>query len=315
MNRANINLKNPQLLIMFFIVFALFTTMCVTITGVTQPKTAQVNERINITIDVEVNPAENASYNLIFGFLAPKSWDVSSNAVASYTSTNGSGTMSLASDDSWSNSLKDNLGIGENYGEVKWVAFVSDELITGQNGVDFNGQISLSFNIGIQNIKTQLAYAATAGNYGFGGSEHDSRFPECIEITGGSNNLINLCGSRPYPVTLSPEVFSVEDDIIHITFNALKGDDKLAGSDQVYLCASAMIDGQQVDVCDNSEKMKMRSLGEDIWEISVWPPGLFGLKSGSVMSDITYTFKNEQGDIIIQDPDTYNDFLLTENCN
>ena len=70
MNRANINLKNPQLLIMFFIVFALFTTMCVTITGVTQPETAQVNERINITIDVEVNPAENASYNLIFGFLA-----------------------------------------------------------------------------------------------------------------------------------------------------------------------------------------------------------------------------------------------------
>ena len=54
-------LEKISLNTMFFIVFALFTTMCVTITGVTQPETAQVNERINITIHVEVNPTENYS--------------------------------------------------------------------------------------------------------------------------------------------------------------------------------------------------------------------------------------------------------------
>ena len=315
MRRANINFKNPQTLIIFFTILTLLTTMCVTITGVTQPETAQVSERISITIDAEVKPAEDASYNLIFGFLAPESWDVSSNAVASYSSPNGSGSMSLATDDSWSNSLKDKLGIGENYGEVKWVAFVSDDLINGQNGVDFNGQISLSVDVGTENLKTQLAYAATADKYGFDGNNHDFRFPECMEITGGSNNLINLCGPRSYPVTISPDLFSVEDDIIHINFDATKGDDSLVGAGQVYLCASAMINGQLVEVCDNSEKMKMRSLGNDIWEISLWPTGLFGFNTGSIMSDITYTFKNEQGDIVIQDPNTSNDFQLTENCN
>ena len=57
MRRANINFENPQTLIIFFTILTLLTTMCVTITGVTQPETAQVSERISITIDAEVKPA------------------------------------------------------------------------------------------------------------------------------------------------------------------------------------------------------------------------------------------------------------------
>src|SRR5690606_29223576 len=104
-------------------VLFLFLTMCITILNVSQPSSATVGEEINITIDVEVAAAENAAHNIIFGVLVPESWDIRSNAVATYTSENGNGTFRLAtsSDPNYSDQMADLAGIGENYGLVKWV--------------------------------------------------------------------------------------------------------------------------------------------------------------------------------------------------
>ena len=67
----------------------LFVTSCFDITGVTQPSSARVGETITITVDVNYD-SEDTDQNykfLIFGMLAPKSWDVANNATVRFDSS------------------------------------------------------------------------------------------------------------------------------------------------------------------------------------------------------------------------------------
>jgi len=177
--------------ILFFIL-----TYCITIPNVTQPTTAVVSEEITITVDVDVAAAETAAYNVIFGVLVPESWDIASNAEVSYTSPSGSGTFSLAPDQTYSDQMMEMVGIGENYGRVQWVTYISDDVVSGTENENFSGQVQLTFNVGDENLKTQLGYVVADTNYGItldnGSPNYGSRFTDCFEVTGGTNTLIDL---------------------------------------------------------------------------------------------------------------------------
>jgi len=308
-------LFQPKALFLLF----LLLSMCITITNINQPSSTTVGERMDVTIDVDVAPAEDAAYNIVFGVLAPEAWDIASNATVSYTSPNGSGTMRLAdaSDPDYATPIMDLAGIGENYGLVEWVVFISNDMVSGANGVNFSGQIQLSMDAGAENIKTQLGYIVGTSGYGITAGETAIRFTPCMEVTGGSNPLIDLCGPLPFPVTFRPAEYSF-NDIIHFGFDATKGAEggstALSGAAQVFLCGTATIDGQPVQVCDNSDKARMRSTGDDQWEISIWPRQFFSVQPGQEIADISFNFTNENGDIVVKNPDTGEDFQLVANC-
>lgn len=308
-------LFQPKALFLLF----LLLSMCITINNVNQPSSMGVGERMDITIDVDVAPAEDAAHNIIFGVLAPEAWDIASNATVSYTSDNGDGTMRLANgaDPDYATPIMDLAGIGENYGLVEWVVFISDETVSDANGVNFSGQIQLSMDVGTDNLKTQLGYIVGTSGYGITAGETDIRFTPCMEVTGGSNPLIDLCGPLPFPVTFQPAEYTY-DDIIHIGFDATKGPEgsptALSGATDVYLCAKAVIDGQPVEVCDNSGITKMRSTGNDQWQISIWPRQLFNALPSQEITDITFSFINENGDVEVKNPDTGEDFQIIANC-
>ena len=59
--------------------------MCMTITSVVQPSSATVGEQMNIIVNVKVQPIDSDGYKLVFGFLAPISWDTEQNATATFT--------------------------------------------------------------------------------------------------------------------------------------------------------------------------------------------------------------------------------------
>src|SRR5690606_37781830 len=91
-----INFLKKQRIVKVLLMFTLLIfTMCVTITNVTQPATATVDQQIDITIDLNLNPELADDEFLVFGFLAPTSWDVEGTATATYTSSLGDGTMTL----------------------------------------------------------------------------------------------------------------------------------------------------------------------------------------------------------------------------
>lgn len=297
----------------------LLLTMCIRITGVTQPETIGIGERMEVTIDVDVSPAENAAYNIVFAVLAPESWDIASNAEVAYTSPNGSGTMRLANsgDPNYGAQILDLAGIGENYGLVKWVVFISNQTVSGSNGSNFSGQIQLSFDAGTENMKTQLGYIVGTSGWGITPGETSIRFTPCMEVTGGDNPVMDLCGPLPFPVTFQPMEFTYED-IIHINFDATKGaagePTELLDVSQVFICANALVDGQPVEVCDNNPKLLMRSVDVDKWQISIWPQQLFGTQPNQVITDIKFSFIDITGEIEVKNPDTGNYFELQANC-
>ncbi|AUP80640.1 DUF4961 domain-containing protein [Flavivirga eckloniae] len=180
---------------------------CITIEGVTQPTTATTGEVINITLDLKMLPEADDDEYLIFGFLAPISWDVENTATVTYTSTVGNGTMSLAPVDeiapnsstnlTWANEMASELGIGANSGDVKWIVFKSDVELVGANGVEITGEIQLQVTVGPENLKTQLGYAVANSNYGVKVSNgyHAVSFTNCMEVTGGTNPIHDLCAS------------------------------------------------------------------------------------------------------------------------
>lgn len=301
-------------------VLFLFFTMCITILSVSQPSSATVGEEINITIDVGVIAAESASYNVVFGVLVPESWDIDSNAVATYSSENGNGTLRLTTsgDPNYSDQIADLVGIGENYGLVKWVTFISDNLISGVENVGFTGQIHLTLKVGQENIKTQMGYVVATSGHGITDGNIGTYFTPCMEVSGGDNPLIDLCGPLPFPVTIEPKEYNF-DDIVHIRFNATKGLEgnptALMDADQVYLCGSVVVDGETITVCDKNTASKMRKIEENIWEASIWARSFFGLSAESGISNLYFNFTDEAGDIVVGNPDTGGDFELIPNCS
>ena len=127
----------------------LLLTMCITITNVFQPTSATIGETMNITIDANLLGEIGDSQNLVFGFLAPAAWDVAGTGVATYTTSVGNGTMSLVPLDeiapnsdlglTWADDMKNQLGIGENYGLVKWVVYKSDQQLSVASGETITG--------------------------------------------------------------------------------------------------------------------------------------------------------------------------------
>ncbi len=201
-----LNLKKQRILKVLLLFTFLILTMCVTITGINQPSSATIGQPINITVDLNLNPEIADDEYLIFGFLAPISWDVEGSGVATYTSSLGNGTMTLVPLDelapnsanglTWANEMEDELGIGANSGQVKWVVYKSDvELLVVDDAIDVTGQIQFDVTVGNDNLITQLGYAVTLSNYGVKVSNayHDVMFTSCMEVTGGTNAIIDLC--------------------------------------------------------------------------------------------------------------------------
>ncbi len=301
--------------------------MCMTITSVNQPTSATVGEQINITVNVKVQPIDSDGYKLVFGFLAPISWNAADNATATYTSPVGNGTMRLATNAdiatnstlNWSDEIASVVGIGENYGLVKWVVFLSEGPLFVENGVTVNGVVNLSLTVGPDNLTTQMGYIIANSGYGIGLDFGDSpaysvNFTPCMEVTGGTNTPLNLCGPPPYPITVKPNTRNLKD-IIKITFDSSKGDTSLFDTPQVYFCASAMVNGILVTNCGTESINAMTNVGNNLWEITFWANNFFGAAPNESITDMTFTFRNIEGDIIIQDPDTLEDFLLIENCD
>lgn len=208
MKKLYITLKKQRIVKVLLMFACLIFTMCVTITGVNQPATATVGQQIDITVDLTLNPELEDDEFLIFGFLAPTSWNVEGTGVATYTSSLGNGTMSLVPLDelapnsagglTWADEMEAELGIGVNSGSVKWVVYKSDvELAVIDDTVDVTGQIQFSVNVGTDNINTQLGYAVTLSNYGVKVSNgyHDVMFTPCMEVTGGANAPNDLCST------------------------------------------------------------------------------------------------------------------------
>ncbi len=320
------------------LVLGLLLTMCFNITNVDQPTTAVAGETISITLDVEVlddplneNPGVGGSI-FVFGFLAPKSWNAGENTTVSISSEPFSTTLSImdpnavpsfpAGSPVWKDFLFGVGGIGENYGEVEWVVFKADAAWNPPAEVlPLHGTVNIQTTVGPKNMITQLGYFIGDAEHGYReiNQNFDFFFTDCLEITDGEGETINLCGPPPPPETilLTPSVFGW-NDLINIRFDASKGENdgptRLQGASQIYICATAALTDGTIEVCEKTEATALTFLEGDFWQITIWPKAFFDLADVSGITEITYNLQNQSGNIIVRNPDTGEDFKLEAEC-
>lgn len=309
-------------------VMSLLMVMCMEITQVNQPSEATIEEQIDISVSVDIAPEEDASHKLVFGVLAPKAWNISENAGASFTSPEADGNMRLATEDdiatdttaTWSETMHAKVGIGENYGQVEWVVFISENPVEVTNEEDFSGTINLSLQVGDQNMITQMGYVAANTGYGLNNEDddYDTHFTECMEVSGGDNPVINLCGPAPSnAVSYTPEAFAW-NDITTIHFDATAGADseptELAGAGEVYICATADYTGGTSEVCEANETTAMTSQEENMWEITIWPRRFFDIPPEAEINGISFHFRNQDGSTVVKNPSSGEDFQMITTC-
>jgi hypothetical protein len=296
---------------------------CFEITEVRQPEMITVDETFTIEVDVELTGKDGEI--LVFGFLAPRAWQVASNTTVEFTSSIGNSTMSLMPADEvdaenklpWAEQIADREGIGSNYGEVEWVVFKADNNIVppASTGPDdpANGTIFIETKAGPSNMITQLGYFVGEGIWGYlnDGNNSISYFKEpCVEVTGASGQAQNLCGPAPRQlIKLTGFNFN---DILTVTFDAVEDSTALIGASNVYFCSTAVHDGGEATECSMDRGAEMIKVGEDLWSITIWPPAYYGLEEGVEIGEILCSFRDGSG-IVVQDP-SGNDFQILAKC-
>jgi|TARA_X000000950_G_scaffold268698_1_gene346482 hypothetical protein len=343
--------------LLIFPLVILFVTACFDITGVTQPSTAKVGETITITVDVNYD-SEDTDQNykfLIFGMMAPKSWDIANNAVVAFSSSvnqspdrPGSGNMiadpqdltfwgnkSKGSDgnetgNTWTQDMNAILDIGENYGEVEWVAFRSENPIDASQ-ISVDGTITVTLTVGDGHTGAQLGYWIGSHNDGFkqedsidsSTQDAESRFWDTgyasINITGAASGSTDLTGPAPtFTAFISPEGY-LFDDIITVRFDAKEGfngaNTALLNANAVHLNATIMLgDGTTITKADRDAASSMTLVGNNIWEITMWPPGYFDVTAGNLITEIHLSFSNADGSITVRNPGYDSDIVFGANC-
>ena len=308
---------------------------------------------VNVAFDSENNDAKNKT--LLFGMLVPKSWDAANNASVRFDSDHNAnpnqparGVMVYDTGDlsfwkskskgadgqytgnTWSQDMETILGTGENYGEMEWVAFYSNKFVDVSKAA-FEGTITVQITVGDQHSGTQLGYFVGSVDEGLkyeeGGStpnaaskHYDIEFPNCLIITEVADGATDLCGSPPtFTATIAPDNY-LFDDILSIRFDAKEGLDgantELYNSGEVFACATAILsDGSRIEKCDRNLASKMSLIGDNIWELTLWPTDYFGISNGARMIELHLNFQNADGSVVVKNPGFDEDMIFGQVCN
>lgn len=302
---------------------ALSVAACMKILKVTHPETAPVNTGVDVSIDIEVTPAETGSSRVLVGILAPEKWKLAENSHVTFTTSYGPKTMTMRvatdadvapSGKTWPASLRDSLGTQDNYEPVEWTAFIADEELSWTNKEVFTGTVQIHFTTGAENLKTNLAYVVSNVKEA---ADVDVRavHKQLFETTGGDNATIDY--TQPKLCSITPETFTWED-IVALHYNLsipINGEDSpLKDADAVYLMARATYgDGAYEAVVDEvGPKTRMMKNGADEWVLWIYPHEFFGIPSGVKIDAVSFYMVNADKSIEVKMPDG-GEFSFAEN--
>lgn len=314
------------------IAIAVIIAACMEILSFTHPDSAKVDTTVdaNIKVKISMNKDIDQRTTFLMGVLAPVSWDLSKNAVITYSSPNmpGEGAVSnlkmrlatpsdLSGGKEWGVVMKEKLGNRNNYEPVEWIVFIAEKDHLWKGGDVFEGTIDIKFKTGTENIRTNLSYFI--GNTA-DGVHSDNAFyllqDKLFETTDGSNALIDY--TMPKIAHMSPQNFTWED-IVRFNFDATVTVDDvesaLKDADEVYFMARATYnDGASTVVVDEiSTKTRMLSEGKNKWFLYMYPHEYFAIPAGTKIEKIEFYLVNKDKSIEVLLPNG-DEFLFLENC-
>jgi hypothetical protein len=295
----------------FLTALILLLSNCATlINSLTQPTTATVGQEITAILDVNFN-VDGGPYTkqIIVGILAPKSWKIGENAKLTFSGDKGTGTFTLVpsnliaagakNGENWATRMKNKFGIGTNFiDDMEWVPFQTTESLTANIGEKVNAKFQIKMKVGVDGLNTsvKLGYVVCNKDDGLPDDSPDKfavKYSDCLEVTGGTGDLIDFC--NPSLAVLSP-VKVLDNDFETITFDNTVTTTDLKDVQNIYLCATAHTsDGQDIVVCSQEERSKMRVIAPNKFQITIWPRGYFNVPAGKTLTGVDYYFTDQGG--------------------
>ena len=290
-----------------------------TILQIDQPSVVSAGEAFEITMQVDVSKDDDTGdpFFLIVGFLAPRAWNAGVNTTVRFESSVGNSTMRLTTSDEidgntklpWNSAFERKFGIGDNYGEVEWVTFIADEAFVAADGA--TGTVYITTKAGEDNMIVQLAYGISNQTWGFSDDNFDLVFTDCMQVIDGVGYPSNLCGPKPRQL-VEQATFNM-DDLITIVFDAKDGDDFMLGASFIDLCAKAYSGDLVYEICDHEDVAALNYMGDDVWEITLWPRSYFDIPENQDIDFMEVTFTNDKGNLVASNEDG-SAFIIAPKC-
>ena len=276
-------------------------------------------------IKVEGDPRNDK--RLVFGFLAPKSWNIRENTTVTYTATgledgvtpysmspvpvsslpkNGGGMT-------WSDALMAKYGVGVNVlNDMEWVAFQTDKIYSIKNHDNPTFNISFKCKTGPKNLKARIGFFINHSDDGLSSNEDHYKVAyseQCFEVVEGEGLVTDFCSehfNKTTPLT------ALQNDFVTFSFiGGMDEDNALVKADKIYFEGTAVgSDGHRYTVNEKSDKtlMKRENQYTKTYNITFWPEGFFNVPEGTELVNIEYAFTNADGSISITQSD--DDFVM-----
>lgn len=298
---------------------------------VTVPTRANVGERVTFTMHSGAEPriaGDGNSYTtqLLAGIMVPKSWNARKNAVLTFTSPKGNGSLRMIADSeiepvsglNWHQAAKKMFGIGPNLiDDFEWIVYRSVQSYTFVNNEDIDFDVKVDCPVGEENMLVSLGFYVGSSIENLRLEDTDYKkytFSEAFEVTGGDGDVIDFI--NPQLGTVQP-VKSLDNDIITLTFDAGVTATVLDGENDIYLEVSAF-DSQDKLIGQIKEKTattKLKAIGGKRYLLDLWPRGYFGLKKGTSISRLTYFYTDKTGTKVVGYGNTNEPFKYTFRCD
>lgn len=300
---------------------------------VTVPKQAKANEVATFYMhsgaEPQIEEPNTYTTQLLAGIMVPKSWNARRNAVLTYTSTKGNGTLRMIPDAeiepvsglSWHEAAKKMFGIGPNLvDDFEWIIYRSTQSFTFVNNeherADLSFDVKVECNVGSENMLVSLGFYVGSSIENLRPEDTDYKkftFSDVLEVVDGEGDLVDFV--NPQLGTVQP-VKSLDNDIITLTFDAGVTATDLDNTDEIYLRVKAFDPEGQViaEINTRDDKTRLSSIGGKKFILDLWPRRYFSVPKGTQIGWLEYFYTDASGTAAVGYGNTDEPFKYTFRC-
>lgn len=322
-------LLHPAMLIVMFLTLILVQCGLKSLT-VTVPKQAKAGQQVTFTMHSGAEPriggdGNNYTTQLLAGIMVPKGWNARKNAVLTFTSPKGNGTMRMIPDAeiepvsglSWHQAAKKMFGIGPNLiDDFEWIVYRSTQSYTFVNNEDIDFDVKVTSLTSEENMLVSLGFYVGSSIENLRPEDTDYKkfaFSDPFEVTDGDGDLVDFI--NPQLGTVQP-VKSLDNDIITLTFDGGVTSTVLDGMQQIYLQVKAFDEEGKLigEVNEKTELTQVKPIGGKKYLIDLWPRGYFNLNKETHIAWLEYYYTDATGSKIVGYGNTDKPFKYTFRC-
>ena len=201
-----------------------------------------------------------------------------------------------------------NIGnFGNNYGNVKWHFFISNQNHTWTNGQQYIGDVKFIMHTGPENMVFNMGFGTCKYPNGphmwsyptVNDNQSDLEFyraEKCatINITGGNGSVDFL--NKPLVSTTPTEIRYGDLFAINLAAGIEGSETELKDEEKVYACFVAQMKDGTTKTYDRKDKDNlMKKMPEDMYKRYVYIPQLLNIKSADEIDVLYVYFENESG--------------------